>query len=70
MKTGFYLVAGFLGFWGITTATSVLLVILIVPFAVNEMVLAVWLIVKGFNSAATASPFQHKKPIILRLKSE
>lgn len=33
------------------TTTTVLLV---VPLAVNEMVLAVWLIVKGFNPSASA----------------
>ncbi len=52
MATFPYLAAGFLAFWGITTATSIIPVILIVPFAVNEMVLAVWLIVKGFSPAA------------------
>jgi hypothetical protein len=53
--TVFYLVAGFLGFWGITSASSVLPVILIVPFAVNEMVLAVWFIAKGFNLSMAPS---------------
>ena len=53
--TVLYLIAGFLGFWGITTASSVLPVILIVPFAVNEMVLAVWFIVKGFNLSMVLS---------------
>jgi hypothetical protein len=53
--TVFYLVAGFLGFWGMTSASSVLPVILIVPFAVNEMVLAVWFIAKGFNLSMAPS---------------
>jgi hypothetical protein len=53
--TVLYLVAGFLGFWGITSASSVLPVILIVPFAVNEMVLAVWFIAKGFNLSMAPS---------------
>jgi hypothetical protein len=31
------------------------LIILDIPIAINEMVLAVWLIVKGFNPSAIAS---------------
>jgi hypothetical protein len=39
------------------TPNSPLMVALILPIAVQEMVLAGWLIVKGFNPAATASQF-------------
>jgi len=52
--TPLYLAAGLLGMFGIsrfsTISTSLFL-----PLAVNEMFLAVWLIVKGFNSSAIAS---------------
>jgi len=51
-----WLIAGILAMSGHDPA-SALPVILNLPIAVNEMVLAVWLIVKGFNtSAATTEP--------------
>lgn len=50
--TFLYLAAALIAFWGITSADSSLPVVLIVPFAVNEMVLAVYLIVRGFKSSA------------------
>jgi len=49
-----WLAAGFLAMFG-SDPTSNLLVILNIPIALNEMVLAVWLIVKGFNTSALAS---------------
>ena len=48
------LAAGLLTMFG-HDPTSTILIILNLPIAVNEMVLAVWLIVKGFNSSALAS---------------
>ncbi len=42
------LTAGLLGLFG-SDPFSTTLVALAVPLAINEMVLAVWLIVKGFN---------------------
>lgn len=55
LATFLYLAAALMSFWGITSASSSLPVILIVPFAVNEMVLAVYLIARGFKSSAFAA---------------
>jgi hypothetical protein len=41
--------------FGLTSETSLLATLIFIPIAVNEMVLAIWLIAKGFNSAAIAS---------------
>jgi len=48
------LAAGLLGMFGLSPF-STLGMLLFLPLALNEMVLAVWLIVKGFNSSAIAS---------------
>lgn len=50
-----YLASGLLPMFGLVDLASPLLIILFIPAAVLEMVLAVWLIVKGFNSAAIVS---------------
>ncbi|MFC2108764.1 DUF4386 domain-containing protein [Candidatus Bipolaricaulota bacterium] len=41
--------------FGLIASSSTIATALVVPLAVQEMVFAVWLIVKGFNPAATAS---------------
>jgi Domain of unknown function (DUF4386) len=48
-----YLTAGLVAMFGIIDALSPIYAILNAPLALQEMVLAVWLIVKGFNSSAT-----------------
>ena len=48
-----YLASGLLAMFGAITALSPIYGILQVPMGLQEMVLAVWLIVKGFNSSAT-----------------
>jgi hypothetical protein len=50
-----YLAAGLLAMFGLITALSPIYNILQLPLALQEMVLAVWLIVKGFNSSAIVS---------------
>ena len=48
-----YLAAGLLSMFGIIHALSPIYAILNLPLALQEMVLALWLIVRGFNSSAT-----------------
>jgi Domain of unknown function (DUF4386) len=48
-----YLTAGLLAMFGIIDALSPIYAILNAPLALQELVLAVWLIVKGFNPSAT-----------------
>ncbi len=48
-----YLAAGLLAMSGIIVTLSPTYAILQLPLALQEMVLAIWLIVKGFNSSAT-----------------
>ena len=41
--------------FGLVILLSTISILLVLPIALNEIVLAVWLIVKGFNSSAIAS---------------
>ena len=50
-----YFASGLLGMIGLVDPSSTLSILLFIPAALLEMVLAVWLIVKGFNSPAIAS---------------
>lgn len=50
-----YLASGLLAIFGLVDPSSPLSILLFIPAALLEMVLAVWLIVKGFNSVAIAS---------------
>lgn len=49
------LVAGILGMWG-ESSTSTTSILLTVPIGLNEMVLAVWLIVRGFDAPHEQAP--------------
>ena len=53
------LVAGVLALFG-ETSTSATSIALTAPIGINEMVLAVWLIVKGFNTSALAPELEGK----------
>jgi hypothetical protein len=46
-----YFVSGVLGLFTLPAPMSTIPMVLVLPMAVQEMVLAVWLIVNGFNSA-------------------
>ncbi len=50
-----HLAAGLLAMVGVITTFSTIQVVMNIPIAVQEMVMAVWLIVKGFNPSAIAS---------------
>ncbi len=50
-----YLASGLLAMFDLVDPFSPILVLLFLPAALLEMVLAVWLIVKGFNSSETKS---------------
>jgi hypothetical protein len=47
-----YFVSGVLGLFSILSPMSTIQMVFVLPLAVQEMVLAVWLIVKGFNSSS------------------
>lgn len=47
-----YLASGLIGMFGLVDPASPVLILLFLPAALLEMVLAVWLIAKGFNSSA------------------
>lgn len=47
-----YFVSGVLGLFSLLSPMSTVQMVLVLPMAVQEMVLAVWLIVKGFNSSS------------------
>jgi hypothetical protein len=47
-----YFVSGVLGLFSLLSPMSSIQMVLVLPLALQEMVLAVWLIVKGFDSAA------------------
>jgi hypothetical protein len=49
-----FLAAGLLGMFGLDPF-SMISIFLVLPHALQEMVLAVWLMVKGFNPSAIAS---------------
>jgi hypothetical protein len=50
-----WLATTLLDLFGIISAWSTIQVVLALPIGLQEMVMAVWLIVKGFNPSAVAS---------------
>lgn len=50
-----FFAAGLLHLFGLTTTWSTIQIVLVLPIAPQEMVLAGWLIVKGFNPSEIAS---------------
>jgi hypothetical protein len=58
-----YFISGVLGLFTLLNQMSTVQMVLVLPLALQEMVLAVWLIVKGFNTSAMsfASAQENKK---------
>ena len=56
-----YLAAGLLVLFGFFGPLSTSEIVLEFPLALQEMVMAVWLIVKGFNPSALASGVCHRR---------
>ncbi|MAU13831.1 MAG: hypothetical protein CL607_28700 [Anaerolineaceae bacterium] len=52
-----YFVSGFLAIFGIIEATSTAQAIMVMPLALQEMIMALWLIFRGFNSSALSAKF-------------
>lgn len=50
-----HIVGGLLGMFSVVAESSSLGMVFVIPLALEEMVFAVWLIVKGFNSSAIAT---------------
>jgi hypothetical protein len=63
MGVALWLAAALLSMFGQIIPFSTAMILLAIPIAVNEMVLAVWLIVKGFNPSAIAAESVHEELI-------
>src|SRR5665647_37304 len=50
-----HIIGGLLGMFSVVAESSSLGMVFVIPLALEEMVFAVWLIVKGFNSSAITS---------------
>jgi hypothetical protein len=63
MGVALWLAAALLSMFGQIIPFSTVMILLAIPIAVNEMVLAIWLIVKGFNPYAIAAESVHEELI-------
>jgi len=53
-----YFGAGFVSLFGLAESSSAIIIVLNIPLALQELILAIYLIAKGFNKAAVLPEYE------------